>query len=160
MQLWKRNLNGASAHISQGRTRSFTVKNISVRKTIGFIVTIIASMAAGYYIAWNQVSVGKFIASIGGIGNLIVVLVGVTAIVLVIIWPKRWPVWLHRVLIAVIILVLIVGVGRVFGDAFVHTPWLALLALIAAILVLVVLYSLTVLDGPTSSWRSLRKKRP
>ncbi|HEY8886034.1 MAG TPA: hypothetical protein VIM31_00850 [Candidatus Microsaccharimonas sp.] len=125
----------------------------TVRKTIGFILTIIVSIAVGYYTAWNQVAIEKFIASIGGLGNILVAIIGLAALVLAIFWPKRWREWVRKLLIASIILVLIFGAGRVFGDAFAQAPWLTVLVLIGVIVVTVALYSLTVLDAPIKAWR-------
>lgn len=137
------------------------IMNNNVRKTIGFTLTLVVGFIAGWVFAWNQTSIEEFISSIGGVGNLLVALIGLAALVLAIFWPKKWSAGLHRVLIAVVILGLIFGAASVFGDAFQHAPWLTILILIVAIVVILVLHGITVLDHPVKAWKTrIRKKKP
>jgi hypothetical protein len=133
----------------------------NIRKNFGFALTLVVGAVAGWLIAWNQASIETFINSIGGIGNILVALVGLAALFLAIFWPKKWSTGGHRVLIAVIILVLIFGGTKVFGTAFAQAPWLTVLLAIGLIIAILVLHSITIVDRPIVVWRArFPKKKP
>lgn len=135
------------------------MKSNNIRKNIGFIFTLVVGAVAGWLIAWNQASIETFINSIGGIGNILVALVGLGALFFAIFWPKKWSTTVHRLLIAVIILVLIFGGTKVFGTAFAQAPWLTVLIAIGLIVAILVLHSITVVDRPVVVWKARFSKK-
>ena len=129
------------------------------RKSTGFVVALLVVGLVGWLIAWNQEALAEFVASVGGIGNVVLAAVGLAALVLSVFWPQRWHIWIHRVLIAGVIITLLLGGGEVFGSAFEQAPWLTVLGLAGFILVTAALYSVTVLEHPVQAWRRLFQRR-
>ena len=88
------------------------------RKSTGFVVTLLVFGLVGWLIAWYQLALAEFVASVGGIGNVVLASVGLAALVLSVFWPQRWNEWLRRSLLIVIFITLLFGGGEVFGSAF------------------------------------------
>ena len=130
------------------------------RKSIGFILSIATTGALFYWIAWNGKALGEFVASVGGIGNVVLAALGLAALVLSVFWPDGWNEWFRRSLLVVIFVTLLFGGGAVFGAAFEQAPWLTVLGLLGFVLVTALLYSITVLEHPIASWRRLFQRRP
>jgi len=129
------------------------------RKSTGFVVTLLVFGLVGWLIAWYQLALAEFVASVGGIGNVVLAAVGLAALVLSVFWPQRWNEWLRRSLLIVIFITLLFGGGEVFGSAFEQAPWLTVLGLAGFILVTAALYSVTVLEHPVQAWRRLFQRR-
>lgn len=117
-----------------------------IRRTIGFILTIVAVGIAGYAIAWNQASLEAFIASVGGLGGLVMAAIGLLALFLVVFWPSRWSRNVHRLVLAIAFLVLIFGGGEAFRQAFAQAPWVTFWVILGVVVGFWVLYALTILD--------------
>lgn len=132
--------------------------NAIARKSIGFALTILVFGLVGWVIAWNGAALVDFVASVGGIGNVVLAAVGLAALVLSVFWPQRWNEWLRRSLLIVIFVTLLFGGGEVFGSAFEQAPWLTVLGLAGFILVTAALFSVTVLEHPIQAWRQVFRR--
>lgn len=117
-----------------------------IRKSIGFLLTIVVVGIAGYMIAWNQPALEEFVASVGGLVGLVMAIIGLAILALVVFWPLRWSVTVHRVLLVIAIFVLILGGGETLRQAFTQAPWITLLVILGVVIGLGLLYALTVFD--------------
>lgn len=117
-----------------------------IRKSIGFLLTIVVVGIAGYMIAWSQPALEEFVASVGGLVGLVMAIIGLAILALVVFWPLRWSVTVHRVLLVIAIFVLILGGGEALRQAFTQAPWITLLVILGVVIGLGLLYALTVFD--------------
>lgn len=135
-----------------------------IRKTIAFVVTLVAAGFAGYGIAWNSQLIAGWIAQLGGVVGLLLGALAIVLGLLATMWPQNWRqtpglLWLHRLTILAALAVAAFLTDQL-RSAFTRTPWLSLGILLGTVLVVAALWAFTVLDRAPGWLPAIRQGRP
>lgn len=124
-----------------------------IRKTIAFVVTLVAAGFAGYAIAWNSQLVTDWVASVGGIYGFLLGVSDIAVMALAVFWPDSWNKLLHRAAIVAALTVAVLGASQL-SSTLTGTPWATLGIILCAILVVTALWALTIMDEPLRKTRA------
>jgi len=141
-------------------TKSVNTTVHPARKSFGLILVAIVSGVTGWIVAWNQNAITEFLGTAENIPLLIVVAVGILALILSVVQPKKWPTWIGKVILICVLLYFVVFDGaKGFRDAFAQAPWMILIGLLVLVIVGLVLHGITILDKPIDTWRAAFRKK-
>ena len=111
--------------------------NATTTRFIGGILAIASGVIATFYVVYNKLAIGEFIAKIGGIGPLLGALACVTAAIVVNIWlPHTWHGWIKATIRIVVLIMAAVFGGPVLAAIFTQVSWLTLVSLVGGFLAL------------------------
>lgn len=137
-----------------------------IRRIIGFVLTIVVSLIAGYALAWNGNWIGDLLATTTGLITFLLGLGIIAVVLLVVFWPKKWSSKLRSILTVIVLLAALFIGGEPIREAFLAAPWAILSLLVVFGIVLWILYGLTVpntFPAPRwlkNAWQKMKESSP